>query len=105
MKKQFEILEKYKYVLSKAKELNQTDLEKLIIILSNEIIDNNLDEKGPIASWVLLLRNLQLKKKMSEKEEDMLLNAKRGIILAYKPNYSKNEKIRKKLKFDFIDAK
>ena len=35
----------------------------------------------------------------------MLLNAERGIILAYKPNYSKNEKVRKSLKFDFIDAK
>ena len=72
----------------------EIDLEKLIIILSNEIIDNNFDEKGPIASWVLLLRNLQLKKKMTEKEEDMLLNAERGIILAYKPNYNKNEKVR-----------
>ena len=42
---------------------------------------------------------------MTEKEEDMLLNAERGIILAYKPNYNKNEKVRKSLKFDFIDAK
>lgn len=105
MKKQFEILEKYKNILSRVKDLNQIDLEKLIIILSNEIIDNNFDEKGPIASWVLLLRNLQLKKKMTEKEEDMLFNAERGIILAYKPNYSINEKVRKNLKFDFIDAK
>lgn len=100
MKDEFLVLQNYKEQLANAKNLKQQELEALIILLSNQIIDNNFSNDGPIASWILVLRHIQIKKELSEKEETMLHYAEQGKIMVYKLNYNKNKKIRKRLNFD-----
>ena len=91
------ILSKYKSFLIKIDLLSQSQIEELIFYLENEIMKHSFSTDGLIANYIKLLKNIELRKRLSEEEMKCIENLKNGVISDISYIDDTNKKILKRI--------